>query len=90
MEPNLLLTHSPRRCWRFPLNRRRILRGLGVALTLPVLDCHRSPAAICAPTQPRRMLLISNNLGVLPKNFFPADVGPDCRIFSWRSNLRFG
>ncbi|MFM8475182.1 MAG: DUF1552 domain-containing protein [Planctomycetaceae bacterium] len=70
-----MLTHSPRRCWRFQLNRRRVLRGLGVALTLPVLDCHRSSAATRTPTQPRRMLLISNNLGVLPKNFFPADVG---------------
>lgn len=72
-----MLTRSPRRFWRFPLNRRRVLRGLGVAITLPVLDCHRSSAATRTPTQPRRMLLISNNLGVLPKNFFPADAGTD-------------
>lgn len=70
-----MLTQSPRRYWRFPLNRRRVLRGLGVAITLPVLDCHRSSAATPTPTQPRRMLLISNNLGVLPKHFFPADAG---------------
>jgi len=56
------------------MNRRRILRGLGVCLSLPLLDCHRGAAAPHS-LPPRRMLLISNNLGVLPKNFFPVDSG---------------
>ncbi|MFM7058328.1 MAG: DUF1552 domain-containing protein [Planctomycetota bacterium] len=70
-----MLNSLPRRLWRFPANRRRVLRGLGVALTLPLLDCHRISAADRNPPLPRRMLLISNNLGVLPGNFFPADSG---------------
>ncbi len=67
----------PRRLWRFPANRRRVLQGLGVTLTLPVLDCHRIAAASRVPSQPRRMLLISNNLSVLPGNFFPTGTGAD-------------
>ena len=59
-----------------PMPRRRFLRGLGVTLGLPMLDCmtpvfgSRPP-----PKPPRRMLLISNNLGVLPQHFFPKDKG---------------
>ncbi|MEQ1850174.1 MAG: DUF1552 domain-containing protein [Chthoniobacteraceae bacterium] len=59
-----------------PIPRRRFLRGLGVTLALPALEC-LSPvfARATAPTPPRRMLLISNNLGVLPQHFFPKDKG---------------
>lgn len=56
------------------MNRRRVLRGLGVCLSLPLLDCHRVVASQHS-LLPRRMLLISNNLGVLPKHFFPVDSG---------------
>ena len=51
-------------------NRRLFLRAAGVALALPVLECYASSPG-------RRMLLISNNLGVLPKPFFPQTVGRD-------------
>ncbi len=58
------------------LPRRRFLRGLGVTLGLPMLDC-MTPAfgkgSLRPP--PKRMLLISNNLGVLPQHFFPKDKG---------------
>ncbi|NNE93538.1 MAG: DUF1552 domain-containing protein [Verrucomicrobiales bacterium] len=53
------------------LVRRNFLRGIGVSLALPVLE---SLAADTAES-PRRMLLISNNLGVLPDPFFPKDDG---------------
>lgn len=53
--------------------RRRFLRGLGVTLGLPLLEQNLTRAA--AQTPPRRMLLISNNLGVLPQHFFPKDKG---------------
>ncbi|MGE3779640.1 MAG: hypothetical protein AB7F89_20790, partial [Pirellulaceae bacterium] len=61
---------------RFP--RRRFLRGAGVLLALPLLDS-LSPKSVRAAesTSPRRMLLISNNLGVLPKPFFPQTTGRD-------------
>ena len=59
------------------LTRRRFLRGLGVTLGLPALEC-MSPvfARGSQPKPPKRMLLISNNLGVLPLHFFPKDKGP--------------
>lgn len=59
-------------------SRRQFLRGAGVLLALPFLNCMapRSVGAAGSP-RPRRMLLISNNLGVLPKPFFPQGAGRD-------------
>ena len=52
------------------LSRRQFLRGAGVTLALPFLDSLRSVSAKQPDAElPRRMLLISNNLGVLPKPF---------------------
>ena len=61
-----------------PLSRRRFLSGAGAFLALPLLGSFtpvfgREKAA--AP--PQRMLLISNNLGVLPTQFFPTQTGRD-------------
>jgi hypothetical protein len=56
-----------------PIPRRRFLRGLGVTLGLPLLEQNYARAA--SQTPPKRMLLISNNLGVLPQHFFPKDKG---------------
>ena len=60
------------------LPRRCFLRGLGVALGLPLLES-MTPAFGEAkrPMPPKRMLLISNNLGVLPNNFFPINKGSE-------------
>ena len=57
-----------------PLPRRTLLRGVGVALALPALEC-MTPLFAKTPAAPRRMLIISNNLGVLPKLFFPQAAG---------------
>jgi hypothetical protein len=59
-----------------PLSRRRFLSGAGAFLALPLLGSFtpvfgREKAA----TTPQRMLLISNNLGVLPTQFFPTQTG---------------
>ncbi len=40
-------------------------------MALPLLECRQTLAAAGSNSQPQRMLLISNNLGVLPKPFFP-------------------
>ena len=58
------------------ITRRTLLRSVGVTLALPLLEC-MSPVFVRAkrPEVPNRMLLISNNLGVLPKPFFPKDTG---------------
>ena len=61
--------------------RRTFLRGLGVTLALPLLECMTPVFARAASSQaPRRMLLISNNLGVLPKPFFPQTAGRDYEL----------
>ncbi|MGV3608905.1 MAG: DUF1552 domain-containing protein [Planctomycetaceae bacterium] len=62
-------------------NRRRFLQGAGVMLALPLLES-LSPrsARSAAPESPKRMLLISNNLGVLPKPFFPKASGRDYEL----------
>jgi len=64
-----------------PLPRRRFLRGLGVTLGLPFLEC----AATTPP--PQRMLVIANNIGVLPKLFFPTAVGRDYELSPYLSAL---
>jgi hypothetical protein len=69
-------------------SRRRFLRGAGVTLALPLLECMTPALARAANTQPpQRMLLISNNLGVLPKPFFPKTAGRDYELSSYLSAL---
>lgn len=56
--------------------RRTFLRGLGVTLALPALDCMTPAFARTPDTKvPRRLLVIANNIGVLSKNFFPQGGG---------------
>jgi hypothetical protein len=70
---------------RLPLSRRHFLRGAGIALSLPMLDTMlprfsraAEPASPLAPgARPRRMFAVCNNLGLLPKNFFPTGAGGD-------------
>jgi len=61
---------------------------MGVTLALPLLECMRPVfARATGPESPRRMLLISNNLGVLPKPFFPAATGRDYELSPYLSAL---
>ena len=58
--------------------RRTFLRGLGVTLALPALECMTPAFTRASETKaPRRMLLIANNIGVLSKDFFPKGTGRD-------------
>lgn len=69
--------------------RRRFLHGVGVAIGLPALNQFASPAVARSPgNPPRRMLLISNNLGVLPWHFFPKDSGRDYALAPYLDELR--
>lgn len=70
------------------LPRRRFLRGAGVTLALPLLEC-LTPVFVrgAKPLTPKRMLLISNNLGVLPKPFFPQGAGRDYELSPYLSAL---
>ena len=58
--------------------RRSFLRGVAVSLALPALECLQ-PVCMqgAAALQQGRLLLISNNLGVLPQHFFPKGRGED-------------
>jgi len=68
--------------------RRTFLRGLGVTLAMPLLECMTPVFGRAAGAQPpRRMLLISNNLGVLPKPFFPQATGRDYELSPYLSTL---
>lgn len=56
------------------LSRRHFLKGLGVALSLPMLDAMRPAfAQTDAIETPRRFFGICNNLGLLADRFFPAE-----------------
>ena len=65
---------------RQPLSRRKLLRGLGVGLALPMLDCMNPVFGKSKIKPSHRMLLISNNLGVLPGPFFPKAGGADYEL----------
>jgi hypothetical protein len=67
--------------------RRAFLRGVGVALGLPVLDAMR-PAFAAETPAPRRMFAICNNLGVLPDKFFPAKPGKDYEPSPYLASLK--
>ena len=70
------------------LPRRRFLQGMGVALKLPILECMApllSRGTVAKP--PMRMLVVVNNLGVLPKSFFPSSVGRDYELSPYLSTL---
>ena len=70
-----------------PLPRRSFLRAAGASLALPMLDCMSPLFGQQAAPPPRRMLIIANNLGVLPKYFFPAGAGKDYALSPYLSEL---
>jgi hypothetical protein len=57
-------------------SRRTLLRGAGVSLALPWLEALPVSAAADG-SPPLRAIFVSNNLGILPKPFFPATSGPE-------------
>jgi hypothetical protein len=76
------------------LPRRTFLRGLGVSLSLPLLDA-MIPAVAKAneapPSEgatPRRMLAVCNNLGLLPEQFFPTEAGRGYALSPYLEMLR--
>jgi len=67
-------------------NRRRLLRGAGVALSLPWLE-GLARAGNAAAEPPMRAIFISNNLGILPKPFFPQTTGGDYPLSPYLQRL---
>ena len=68
---------------RQPVSRRTFLRGVGISLSLPLLEsmsptfawAARKEATATPGGKPRRMFGICNNLGLLPEHFFPTQAG---------------
>jgi hypothetical protein len=70
-------------------SRRTFLRGIGVQLALPLLECMTPVfSKASSPVSPRRMLVISNNLGVLPKLFAPSTSGRDYQLSPYLEELK--
>ena len=63
------------------LSRRRFLHSAGVTLALPFLEYLQPVFSRAAQVKPpQRLLIISNNLGFLPKPFFPKTTGRDYEL----------
>ncbi|MCM8538303.1 MAG: DUF1552 domain-containing protein [Lentisphaeraceae bacterium] len=59
-----------------PLSRRTAFKGLGVSLALPMLDAMASTSPKVRPVeQPRRMVNILVDQGIVPWHFFPKEEG---------------
>ena len=81
------------RTTRRPLSRRSVLRGAGVALSLPFLDSMlpvfgQNRPAVGAGAKPRRMIAVCNNLGLLADHFFPQSQGRDYALSPCLENLK--
>ena len=63
------------------INRRRILQGTGIALTLPRLES-LSAKNHPTPQAPRRLVCVGNHLGFYPGHFFPEASGKNFELTS--------
>lgn len=63
-------------------DRRRYLKGAGVAIALPILESLASSASAAAINKKavKRVVCLSNNYGVYDKAFFPAKSGADYEL----------
>ena len=60
------------------LSRRTFLKSAGVSILIPTLESLGKPSPNgTSPNSRSRLLVISNNLGFLPKHFFPETSGTD-------------
>ncbi len=60
-----------------PISRRTALRASGVALSLPLLDVMNPTFGFEPKEPPKRTVLISSALGLLPEALFPKTTGTD-------------
>jgi len=65
-------------------SRRTFLRGAGVGLSLPILEsCGAAPSK----ASPKRMIAINQDLGFIPKLFFPGTSGRDYALSPYLEKL---
>lgn len=76
------------------LSRRKLLRGAGVAMSLPMLDAmvpafqRNAAAAEVSSNPPRRMIAIQSNMGILSQHFFPTATGVDFELTAYLDHLK--
>ncbi|MEM6365681.1 MAG: DUF1552 domain-containing protein [Planctomycetota bacterium] len=71
------------------MSRRSFLRGAGVAVTLPLMNSLQ-PRKMWAASQdvsPRRMVCICNNMGMMPKYFWPTGKGSKYKASEYLSHI---
>jgi hypothetical protein len=66
------------------MNRRTFMRAAGVTLGLPLLESIGAPSA---QPSPRRMIAINQDLGFIPKLFFPRDEGRNYELSSYLEKI---
>jgi hypothetical protein len=70
------------------LSRRTFLRGAGVAIALPLLDCMLPKGkAASGESVPRRLVAVETNMGILPQFFFPDRPGRDYALTPYLQHL---
>ena len=91
--PSMKAMQAPFVSTRSAMSRRRFLRATGIMLALPLLDS-MTPVFASAKKRlktseaPRRMLGICNNLGMLPEQFFPTEVGRNYTLSPYLEALK--
>ena len=65
-------------------NRRNFLRAAGISLGLPMLE---SFGASLGQPSPRRMIAINQDLGFIPKLFFPKGEGRKYELSSYLEKI---
>ena len=74
---------------KYRFNRRTLLRGVGVSLTLPLLESMAPLRAQSTSTEPpRRMICINNTLGLHTPNLFPIQTGRDYELTPYLEAVR--
>lgn len=70
--------------------RRNFLKSAGILLSLPILESIPKAYSNTQGSEeaPKRMIGICNNLGLLPKNFFPKESGLQYELSPYLKNLK--
>lgn len=66
-------------------NRRTFLEGAGVSVSLPLLESFGGASSVEAA--PKRMIAVNQDLGFIPKLFFPKNTGRDYTMSSYLEKI---
>lgn len=75
-------------CFRQQLDRRTVLRGAGVAMSLPWLSAMQTAFAGPAKQAPKRFVATTLGLGLVAENLFPKDAGAEYKSSLYMQSLQ--